>query len=257
MPIEVIHRHPRMLTTPRNLANAIASVQGTSPVIRRSSSVCLSRRLRLSYQFRYSTSLSHLNADQRQVYTFFNSNKAVQRKILQAEGLPTIPCATTHEEARGLETPTGKYVVRPLNHQYGNGWRTTLLSTDFQEGREYIQPLLQKKREFRVLTSLGKQIVFLRKKLSGIYDPSVPWNHHQGSSFVTVNSERFFYPGYSFLDDALQHPILYYGDLIGVDILQDENNRSYIIEYNSAPAVTIESNLNKIAEYLVNHPRFN
>ena len=84
------------------------------------------------------------------VGAFAAATKPAQRSLLRADGFPTPFTASSHEELEqwlasndggGLRTDqTGPescaYIVRPLRHSQGRGWRITSNPSDFQEGRE-------------------------------------------------------------------------------------------------------------------------
>ena len=167
-----------------------------------------------------------------------------------------------------IRIPMTRYIYIPLfgkkmwrnrktkTRSGGQEYRITLDCRDFQPGREYIQVLIKKKREFRVLFCLGKTISLLRKRCSNLCTPEGPWNHAQGSFFVSIRNEENFYPGTEFLVQLSEGSIIKNSDLCGVDIIQDYDDRTWILEVNSAPAISIQDNLNKATEIILNHPRF-
>lgn len=255
MSITRIIRPPSILSTPKRLADAISSLQSIHcQILRYPNRYNPVSDLRLFY-----SEVRNIPDSDRSVYSFFMGNKAYQRKKIQAEGLPTVPCATTQEEYEQLESPTEQYLFRPFRHRGGSGYtissRTDTPFPDFSQF--YVQPTFKKKREFRVITSFGEPIVLLRKSIPEGLSPLQPWNHLQGSSFITINNLNNFFPGESFLQQLRQSVLLKQIDLVGIDVIQDYNNNNYILEFNSCPSLNIEENVNKVAEYLVNHERFN
>lgn len=255
MSITRIIRPPSILSTPKRLADAISSLQSIHcQILRYPNRYNPISDLRLFY-----SETRNIPDSDRSVYSFFMGNKAYQRKKIQAEGLPTVPCATTQEEYEQLESPTEQYLFRPLRHRGGSGYtissRTGTPFPDFS--RQYVQPVLQKKREFRIIYAFGQPILYLRKSIPDGFSPLQPWNHLQGSSFITINNFDNFFPGISFVQRLRDSELLSKIDLVGIDVIQDYNNNSYILEFNSCPSLSIEENVNKVAEYLVNHERFN
>lgn len=272
MPISCIIRPPSILSTPKRLANAITNIQseharerGNAVTVRTysSRSEYLGAAVRRSDQHRHTILSLHPAVfdsrgpdcvDGSNTRAFFLKTKAAQRKSLEAAGIPTVPCATTRDEAEGMSSPTGSFVARPLHHSQGRGWRVTDRATDFDERIEYIQPLLHKRREFRVLASFGEPLVTLRKRVPEEMSPLAPWNHSEGSVFITIREQANNQLSRSgFLERLVQnsHPGISNAALYGLDVIQDFSNNFYVLEVNSCPSLAIEENLDVIARHLV------
>lgn len=251
MPIHYIHRPPSILSTPKRLADAITNLQSVQCRARKIIPRSARNILRTFYPMGSNT--SPLGADN--PFLFFSGSKADQRENIRLQEIPTVPCARTHEEAEGLPDYGHGFVVRPLRHSQGRGWRATTNPRDFTSNREYIQSLVQKKREYRAILCRGELLLLLRKTVAEL-NGLVPWNHTQGSRFITVDPERANLRSTSILEAVSRSQLVRNIDLVGIDIIQDENNNAFVLEFNSCPSLTIEDNIQKVAEYLVNHEDF-
>jgi hypothetical protein len=189
---------------------------------------------------RYPSPIINLPPSYNLISSFYHSNKKTQRSILADTGLKT-------PEAY----PSDTYVVRPLQHFGGHGYRLTESSTDYNPASEYIAPAFKKWREYRVVFVKGVPIIILRKKPGVDASPYEPWNHTTGSFFQTVldtqscklQSSRFF-------SDVSTNSLIKPTHLVGVDVLLDKDLNYAITEINFAPALTIESNLEVIRNVL-------
>ncbi len=184
-------------------------------------------------------------------YGFFSGNKFQQRQALRGWGAPTPETFRTHEEAAGSRQ--GQFVVRPFRHSGGSHYRVTDNPRDFIEGSEYISAVFPKTREYRWIFVRGQPAVFLRKKPDeGIQIPGVaePWNHTRGMFFRTVaqpNNSRL--PQAAVLAALGQCPVVQAADLIGIDILFNQRDNSWVVcEINACPGISIEENLSRIAD---------
>lgn len=251
MPIHYIHRPPSILSTPKRLADAITNLQSVRCIPRRQINRTNRTVLRTFYPMGSNT--SPLGPDN--PFLFFSGSKADQRENIRLQEIPTIPCARTHEEAERLPDYGHGFVVRPLRHSQGRGWRRTTYRSDFTSNCEYIQSLVHKRREYRAVVCKGRMLLLLRKMVA---EPNglEPWNHAQGSRFITVDPERANLRSTSILEAITRSPLVRNIDLVGIDIIQDENNNAFVLEFNSCPSLTIENNIQKVAEYLVNHEDF-
>lgn len=184
--------------------------------------------------------VSHAPENYSEVQEFFFANKRTQRNHLMAMSLPTPNEFPPHE---------GMYVVRPLRHHSGRGWRITSDRDDFNGSEEYSTPLFNKRWEYRIITYKGNVIcTLLKRAATGRLPVSQPWNHINGTSFVTVRDPD---------NDRLRHTTVYQdiqteffntAHLIGIDIMIDPNYNYCICELNSCPAFTIPTNLEKLRE---------
>lgn len=194
--------------------------------------------------------------------TFTLSTKPSQREQLARNLFPTPPTAITNNQslemagmARDLEYPSRRYIVRPLRHSRGEGWRITEDPTDFTEGQEYIQAVYPKNHEYRVIAIRGEPLITLLKRVPEGFPRSIPWNHANGSTFITVSD-----PSY----DRLRHTNVYEIirsstllrtiDLAGIDIMYRRENEYVIAEVNLCPSLHIPANLEKVARYVHSLP---
>lgn len=175
----------------------------------------------------------------------------------QSFGNPRYP--STPGYVLGMEQPqqsvgpndVGFYIVRPLRHTRGQGWRLTSSPTDFEERREYIQEVYPKNHEYRVIAVRGIPLVTLYKRRPEGTPHDQPWNHTNGSSFVTVTNPD---------NDRLRHTDVYEKikstdlfkslDLIGLDIMIASRGQYVVTEVNLCPAITLEHNLQRIKAHV-------
>jgi glutathione synthase/RimK-type ligase-like ATP-grasp enzyme len=145
-----------------------------------------------------------------------------------------------------------KYIVRPLRHSGGQGYRLTDNPSDYEEGREYIQEVYPKNHEYRIIVVRGKPLFTLYKRRPETLTYEQPWNHANGSSFVTVNNPD---------NNRLRHTDVYERinnasgllnnlDLVGIDVMYARRGEYVITEFNLCPAITLEHNLQKVAEHV-------
>ena len=203
----------------------------------------------------------------RTVYGFASVNKPEQRRILSEQGFP-IPITAlrkvsgtpgwyrgTELSAMGSSSPVHSevsYIVRPLRHSQGRGWRLTSDPTDFHEGTEYIQEVYPKNYEYRVIAVRGKPLITLLKRNINNIPQDQPWNHANGSSFVTVQSQELNRLRRTNVYDLIEQSQLLKGiDLAGVDILYAGNGKYVVAEVNLCPSLQIETNLEEVARYVL------
>lgn len=176
--------------------------------------------------------------------------------------LPTPPTATDHTTAAALASrasdlrfPSRKYIVRPLRHTQGIGWRITEDPCDFIEGQEYIQAVYPKNHEYRVICVRGVPIITLLKRVPPDLPRSQPWNHAHGSTFVTVtNPDLDRLRNTSLYGILRQHSILQALDLAGIDIMYRREGEYAVTEVNLCPAITLPDNLLKVARHVHSLP---
>ena len=119
-------------------------------------------------------------------HDFTTRNKYGQRQALAEAGVPVPQCASSLAETQGLPFYDGlRFVVRPLRHSGGAGYRFTNNRLDFTPGEEYISEFYPKKREYRVIFVFGKPMIWLRKKPHEGVSNEEPWGH-QNSRFQTI-----------------------------------------------------------------------
>lgn len=176
--------------------------------------------------------------------SFYATNKRSQRLFIRDYSSLKTPesYASTH------------FIVRPLRHFGGHDYRITDDPSDFNPEAEYIAPAFHKKREYRVIFVMGSPLILLRKKPGEGAQPFDAWNHTNGSFFQTVND----WPSSpltrtSFFDDAGSLCVLRDAHLIAVDVLLGDDNTYAVTELNFSPALSIPSNLERIAHAFSSH----
>lgn len=188
--------------------------------------------------------LSFANATElhTQLCDFYRTDKPSQRFTLAKCGV------STPEFFGGTSS---RFVVRPLRHYGGNGFRITEDPNDYEKGAEYICPLYAKTHEYRLVYSKGKHLITLLKKVPEGTPVDTPWNHSQGSSFVTLNDWSTCRLRHtSVLEDIAKVEFLSCAHLIGVDVMYNKNDKTYAVcEVNFCPSLTIESNLERIKDH--------
>ena len=205
------------------------------------------------------------------VGAFAAATKPAQRSLLRADGFPTPFTASSHEELEqwlasndggGLRTDqTGPescaYIVRPLRHSQGRGWRLTNNPSDFQEGREYVQEVYPKNHEYRILAVRGTPLVTLLKRRPEHLTQDQPWNHANGSTFVTVTDENNNRLRHTNVYQLIEQSQLLKGiDLCGIDVMYSRRNDYAIAEVNLCPSLEIESNLQRISNHVLSLSQF-
>lgn len=205
----------------------------------------------------------------RSARAFASASKPSQRRILSDAGFP-VPRTSSSSEARQATDNTIeaiwfgvdrsgrdlelqlKYIVRPLRHSGGQGYRLTDNPSDYEEEREYIQEVYPKNHEYRIIVVRGKPLFTLYKRRPETLTYEQPWNHANGSSFVTVDNPD---------NNRLRHTDVYERinnasgllnnlDLVGIDVMYARRDKYVITEFNLCPAITLEHNLQKVAEHV-------
>lgn len=182
---------------------------------------------------------------------FSRVNKHLQRRILE----PSVPVPLT----KGLplwpagDAVDGPFVVRPLRHTQGQDYRLTDDPTDYNPATHYLSKLFPKKWEYRVIYCLGSPVLTLFKRVPESLSPSLPWNHANGSSFITVNNTE---------NNRLRHtdvyerlgvsPVVRDAHLVAADILLARNLSWCVTELNFCPSLSIPANISKVASHVLN-----
>jgi hypothetical protein len=205
------------------------------------------------------------------VRAFAAATKPAQRSLLRADGFPTPFTAFTQRELEGsgrnelhnLRTGTysehenNSFIVRPLRHSQGRGWRLTSDPSDFQEGREYVQEVYPKNHEYRILAVRGTPLVTLLKRRPEHLTQDQPWNHANGSTFITVTDESNNRLRHTNVYQLIEQSQLLKGiDLCGIDVMYSRRNDYAIAEVNLCPSLAIESNLQRISNHVLSLPQF-
>lgn len=186
---------------------------------------------------------------------FFQATKFQQRMMLKTWEVP-IPWTSGDSQTatRNFQETTGRiegrFVVRPMHHMKGHHYRLTHDPGSFQTGSEYVSEVFRKTREYRVIFIKGNPLVVLRKKVPEGTDPEAPWNHATGSFFQTVNDvPACMLSRGDFFARMRDCPLVRDAHIVGVDVLW--NKYGYVVcEFNAAPALTIENNLQKVVDFL-------
>jgi hypothetical protein len=186
----------------------------------------------------------------RDINTFFQATKATQRTLLTSWNVPVPATFTTKIDSETAHTGGNRYVVRRNRHWKGQFYRITDDPTDFIEGEEYISELFPKTREYRIIYIMGTPVLTLRKKVPEGTGADLPWNHEQGASFQTINDVEGSRPaGLGVFNTLAGVPLLQQAHIVGVDVMLNKNGWR-VLEFNSSPALTLENNIAKVAEFI-------
>lgn len=205
------------------------------------------------------------------VRAFASATKPAQRSLLRADGFPTPFTASTQRELEGSgrnelhnlrtgthsENENSSFIVRPLRHSQGRGWRLTNNPSDFQEGREYVQEVYPKNHEYRILAVRGTPLVTLLKRRPEHLTQDQPWNHANGSTFVTVTDESNNRLRHTNVYQLIEQSQLLKGiDFCGIDVMYSRRNDYAIAEVNLCPSLEIQPNLQRISNHVLSLPQF-
>lgn len=149
-----------------------------------------------------------------------------------------------------------KFVVRPLRHYGGTEYRITTDPTAWDPEREYLSELYPKDREYRIVCVRGEPLFTLLKRTPEGLSNTEPWNHTNGSYFVTVQDWSKNRLRHTDIFDRIRSSDLIRSfDLCGIDVLWSrEHEQPYVVcEVNLCPALSIESNLRKVVDHVVSH----
>lgn len=190
----------------------------------------------------YPNVIANLPRSYDHIVRFYQANKRDQREMLQSVGIHT-PESYVDEATH--------FIVRPLRHFGGQGYRITTDSSDYNPATEYIAPAFPKKREYRVIFVFGTPLILLRKKPSestGMFDA---WNHTSGSFFQTISSldECRLAQDTSFFSDAQKLCVITDAHLVAADVLAN-GSKYAVTEINFSPSITLPFNLNRIKEHV-------
>lgn len=193
--------------------------------------------------------VSNAPATYNDLYHFSSRNKYGQRSIL-SNFVPVPRFAATQAEAASL---TGtQFVVRPLRHSGGLGYRTTGDRLDFIGGQEYISELFPKRREYRIIFLFGQPVVVLRKKPNEGVDETQPWGH-ENSTFQTINDvPSCKLSGTDVFTRLSAMPAVQAAHITAADILYNSKSdpKYAVLELNFCPGIDIENNVNTITEVI-------
>lgn len=183
------------------------------------------------------------------------SNKSAFRKKLYDNGL-TMETFLTKREAMDFVSSTGKsLIIRPRNHLGGNN----LVKTDDSYGvvnaflrfgsGTYASAYVPKVKEYRVFVAQGRVVYIVDKIVNDT--SSIAWNVHQGGRFENV---RFGSWNIDVANIAVKAFNLTALDFGAVDVIVDNEGKCYVLEINTAPALTSEywsTCIAKVLDYIV------
>ena len=244
MPIRYVIRPQSIRTTPRLLANAFNAQTFRWPN-RRSTLPNWEQDFFLVYP--RPSQVLHCTDEYDVIWNVGRATKPVQRAYLSSHGVP-VPLVFNHQQ---LGPYIGRWIVRPLRHSQGVGYRITEDPYDHDPQVEYVQRLYPKRFEYRIIFCLGTPLITLLKRVPDDIDPDGPWNHSNGSYFVTVhdiNNNRLRHT--DVYDRLLAVDVIKHAHLVAADILLGDGNDFVVTEINFAPALTIESNLQKVVQHV-------
>jgi hypothetical protein len=195
--------------------------------------------------------------EMRSVYV---SSKVTQRQWLHSQGF-SVPHTFTR-----LGIPFGdridggdsNYVVRPLRHSGGMGYRLTRDPSDFDSQCEYLSQIFPKRWEYRIILLKGKPILTLLKKTIRSLDFNMPWNHANGSYFTTCHSYTSNRLRWTNIYDTIERStVLKHFHIVALDVLLADrhalglSHHPYAVcEMNFCPALTIQNNLEAIRDHV-------
>jgi hypothetical protein len=190
----------------------------------------------------------------------YASNKVTQRQWLHSQGF-SVPYTLTRL-GHGFGSPIGpvdsNYVVRPLRHSQGQDYRLTRHPHDFDPNCEYLSQVFPKRWEYRIILVKGKPIITLLKKTIRSIDFNQPWNHANGSYFVTCHSYTSNRLRWTNIYDTIeQSTVLKHLHIVALDVLLADrhalglSHHPYAVcEMNFCPALTIANNLETIRSHV-------
>jgi hypothetical protein len=189
------------------------------------------------------------------------SDKLRQRQWLSNQGLPVPGTFTRLGQAFGNPVPGGDwgYVVRPLRHRGGAEYRVAGHSSDCDPEHEYISEVFPKRWEYRIILVKGKPLVTLLKKTIRSIAFNQPWNHANGTYFVTCHSYASNRLRWTDVYDRLeQSPVLKQFHIVGLDVMLGDRHalglprHPYAIcEMNFCPSLTIQNNLEALRTHVL------
>lgn len=191
------------------------------------------------------------------------SNKLRQRQWLDQQGF-SVPLTYTR-----LQLPFGRsvgseaarqFVVRPLRHTQGEGYRTTTNPSDFDPEFEYLSEVFPKRWEYRVIVVKGKPLLTLVKKfLRNPVAAHLPWNHANGSYFVTCRTYTMDRLRWTDIYDVIDaSPTLKAMHIVALDVLLGDRRQLglrrtpyAVCEMNFCPSLNIQANLEDIRAHVI------
>jgi glutathione synthase/RimK-type ligase-like ATP-grasp enzyme len=166
-------------------------------------------------------------SDVRVPLTFYNAKDAMQ--YLESE-----------KHLRLIGRPRYHFAAR--NFQVCSDVKDVLKSG--REGCVYWQELLPKEREFRIFVAFGRVWAFMEKFVDDMTQPA--WNHSKGAHFEIV-SKRDWISRVCWM--SLESQRLSGIDIAAFDVILS-NGKFYMLEGNTAPAITGPYKINRFKQIL-------
>lgn len=166
---------------------------------------------------------------------FFMEDKHHQRGILSQYCDKVLQGVATYRLARDLRKLAPEFIVRPMHHEKGEGYRFTDDALDFDEGNEYITPVFPKTHEYRVVLVYGK-VAFIQRKEGGELGPRDCWSN---VPFTLIRDHARLHLLHTDAIEKLQAiPVLSAAHIVGVDVLYDRASKDYrVCEVNTCPTL--------------------
>lgn len=186
-------------------------------------------------------------------YNFRRGNKLQQRRTLFQMGLDTP--ITFNSLCEIGDTPV---LLRPLRHRGGTGFTLDYKENiTFNPEEEYLQEFYPKNHEYRLIIVKGSPIITLYKRNNEEIPPELPWNHSNGTTFITVDNIE---------NNRLRHTNIFHivnsnqqffssFDICALDIMLNTriSKSDYrVCEMNLAPSLTISDNIEKVVNHVKN-----
>lgn len=184
------------------------------------------------------------------------SNKGDFRKKLADNGLAMFTTKDRNEALRALQSGK-KLIIRPYSHFGGSN---TLLVTDQSTldaaimrcgSGWYASEYIPKLKEFRVFVANGRAVYVVEKIVPDIN--AIAWNVAQGGRFENVRFDEWNLRVVKASIEAFNLTELDFG---AVDVIVDGANNPYVLEINTAPALTSEywfTCVAKVFDYIANN----
>jgi hypothetical protein len=200
-------------------------------------------------------------SDYLEMRALYVSDKLRQRQWLSNQGLP-VPCTLTRlgqEFGDRINSGNSEYVVRPLRHSGGLGYRLTGHTSDFDPQSEYLSHVFPKRWEYRIILVKGKPLVTLLKKTIRSIAFNQPWNHANGTYFVTCHSYTSNRLRWTNIYEQLdQCSVLKQFHIVGLDVMLGDRHtlglprHPYAVcEMNFCPSLTIANNLEALRAHVL------
>lgn len=203
------------------------------------------------------------------IRTFYASNKAKQRVMLHEYGFSVPETISSSGGTPPMQFGgNDAFVVRPLRHTQGRGYRLSENPEQYDPQSEYLSRIFPKAWEYRVLISKGVPLVTLIKQHVSAtpenrfpVSNTLPWNRRAGFRFVTVRNQENNRLRWTNLFDVIETiPMLKKVALVALDVMVGDRRAlglrrtPYAVsELNFAPLITLPANLEKVAQHYVSN----